>query len=187
MADRREKGVAAPERSAAPAGRKRSKGAASGVATRSTSVRGAAKMVARAGRKSAPASKRATGARRTGTASGNGTKAGARNGAKQGVRKRQRSGATTRASKGKASNAGNGAKGATAPTQLMRIRALDPQATCGQGTTVLQLFRVDDLPFGDYTTHLVFFDRHGWYCEHGRDCPAVAAVRRHEKHVTLTR
>lgn len=73
------------------------------------------------------------------------------------------------------------------PTRLMRIRALDPQAACGQGTTVMQLFRVDDLPFGNETTHLVFHDRHGWYCQHGRDCPAVAAVRRHEKHVTLTR
>jgi hypothetical protein len=25
--------------------------------------------------------------------------------------------------------------------------------------------------------HLVFLDRHGWYCEHGRDCPAVKQVR----------
>ena len=86
----------------------------------------------------------------------------------------------------KAANQKNGAKTATATT-LMRIRALDPQATCGSGTTVLQLFRVDDLPFGSGTTHLVFFDRHGWYCEHGRDCPAVAAVRKHEKLGTLTR
>jgi hypothetical protein len=76
---------------------------------------------------------------------------------------------------------------ATTPTELMRIRELDPQAACGQGTTVMQLFRVDDLPFGDDTTHLVFFDRHGWYCAHGRDCPAVAAVRKRYKQVTLTR
>lgn len=144
-------------------------------------------MVARAGRKSAPVSKGAAGSRRTGTATGNGTKAGDSKGVRQGVRERQQNGATTRASKGKRSSVRNGAQGAAAPTKLMRIRALDPQATCGQGTTVLQLFRVDDLPFGDHTTHLVFFDRHGWYCEHGRECPAVAAVRRHEKHVTLTR
>ncbi|HEX6534546.1 MAG TPA: hypothetical protein VF041_08110 [Gemmatimonadaceae bacterium] len=77
--------------------------------------------------------------------------------------------------------------GAGTTTKLMRIRMLDPQAICGPGTTVMQLYRVDDLPFGDHSTHLVFFDRHGWYCEHGRECPAVAAVRRHEKHVTLTR
>ena len=75
----------------------------------------------------------------------------------------------------------------TVATRLMRIRELDPQAACGQGTTVMQLFRVDDLPFGNDTTHLVFFDRHGWYCEHGRDCPAVAAVRKRFKQVTLTR
>lgn len=66
------------------------------------------------------------------------------------------------------------------PTRLMRIRALDPQSRCGPGTTVLQLFRVDDLPVENHTTHLVFHDRHGWYCEHGRDCPAVAAVQRQE-------
>ena len=75
----------------------------------------------------------------------------------------------------------------TVATRLMRIRELDPQAACGQGTTVMQLFRVDDLPFGNDTTHLVFFDRHGWYCAHGRDCPAVAAVRKRYKQVTLTR
>ena len=75
----------------------------------------------------------------------------------------------------------------TAATELMRIRELDPQAACGQGTTVMQLFRVDDLPFGDDTTHLVFFDRHGWYCAHGRECPAVAAVRKRYKQVTLTK
>ena len=72
-------------------------------------------------------------------------------------------------------------------TRLMRIRELDPQAACGQGTTVMQLFRVDDLPFGNDTTHLVFFDRHGWYCAHGRECPAVAAVRKRYKQVTLTK
>lgn len=93
---------------------------------------------------------------------------------------------TTRRGSTKAS-AGNRSNGVAAPTRLMRIRELDPQAACGQGTTVLQLFRVDDLPFGNETTHLVFFDRHGWYCEHGRECPAVAAVRKHEKHVTSTR
>lgn len=67
------------------------------------------------------------------------------------------------------------------PTVLMRIRELDPQAACGPGTTVMQLFRVDDSTSGACTTHLVFLDRHGWYCEHGRDCPAVAAVRKHER------
>jgi hypothetical protein len=69
----------------------------------------------------------------------------------------------------------------------MRIRELDPQAACGEGTTVMQLFRVDDLPFGDDTTHLVFYDRHGWYCAHVRECPAVAAVRKRFKPGTQTK
>ncbi|MGH7718850.1 MAG: hypothetical protein ACREON_08415 [Gemmatimonadaceae bacterium] len=67
------------------------------------------------------------------------------------------------------------------PVRVMRIRQLDPYAACGRGTTVMQLFRVDDLPTASATTHLVFLDRHGWYCEHGRECPAVAAVRKHIK------
>jgi hypothetical protein len=68
-----------------------------------------------------------------------------------------------------------------APSVLMRIRELDPRSKCGTGTTVMQLFRVDDLPEDSPRVHLVFHDRHGWYCEHGRDCPAVAAVRRHQR------
>jgi hypothetical protein len=82
----------------------------------------------------------------------------------------------------------NGRTGtATTPTRLMRIRALDPRQTCGLGTTVMQLFRVDDLPTAAASTHLVFFDRHGWYCEHGRECPAVDAVRKYERATIRTR
>lgn len=73
------------------------------------------------------------------------------------------------------------------PTRVMRIRQLDPHAACGPGTTVLQLFRVDDLPVGKDSVHLVFFDRHGWYCEHGRECPAVAAVKKHERTLGVSR
>jgi hypothetical protein len=58
---------------------------------------------------------------------------------------------------------------------------------CGEGTSVTQLYRVDDLPTAMATVHLVFFDRHGWYCEHGRECPAVALVRRQTKQLYLTR
>lgn len=68
-----------------------------------------------------------------------------------------------------------------APRELMRIRELDPRSQCGEGTTVMQLFRVDDLPEDTERVHMVFHDRHGWYCEHGRECPAVAAVRRHQR------
>ena len=113
-------------------------------------------------------------------------------GAKFGVaRAHRKSVASTKRSSGGARDAKQGAagrrgNGEMVPTRLMRIRELDPQAACGAGTTVMQLFRVDDLASDAATTHLVFFDRHGWYCEHGRECPAVDAVRKHEKLQTLT-
>ena len=108
------------------------------------------------------------------------------------VKVHRRSAASARRSNGGARNAKQGAAGRRGngdmvPKRLMRIRELDPQAACGAGTTVMQLFRVDDLPSDAATTHLVFFDRHGWYCEHGRECPAVDVVRKHEKQRTLTR
>ena len=114
-------------------------------------------------------------------------------GAKFGVAKAHRkSAASTKRSSGSARDgqqiaAGRRGTSAGVPTRLMRIRELDPQAACGAGTTVMQLFRVDDLPSDVATTHLVFHDRHGWYCEHGRECPAVDAVRKQEKQQTLTR
>jgi hypothetical protein len=64
------------------------------------------------------------------------------------------------------------------PVRSVKIRELDPLAKCGSGTSVQFLYRVDELLDGAPTAHLVFFDRHGWYCEHGRNCPAVADVRR---------
>lgn len=73
------------------------------------------------------------------------------------------------------------------PVRLMRIRELDPHAACGSGTTVMQLFRVDELPTAHAATHLVFFDRRGWYCEHGRNCPAVDAVRKQSKQTSSRR
>lgn len=75
---------------------------------------------------------------------------------------------------------------ATAPPPA-RVRELDPRRLCGAGTSVTQLYRVDDLPTGTVSVHLVFFDRHGWYCEHGRECPAVTVVRRHTKQTISTR
>ena len=65
-----------------------------------------------------------------------------------------------------------------APVRSVKIRELDPLAKCGSGTSVQRLYRVDELLDGAPTAHLVFFDRHGWYCEHGRNCPAVTDVRR---------
>jgi len=64
---------------------------------------------------------------------------------------------------------------------------LDPQAKCGSGTSVERLFRVDEKMKGAVVTHLVFFDRHGLYCEHGRACPAVDDVRRAHRNLDLTR
>jgi hypothetical protein len=66
-----------------------------------------------------------------------------------------------------------------AAVRSIRIRELDPVAKCGPGTSVTLLYRVDELLDGSPHWHLVFFDRHGWYCEHGRNCPAVADVRKH--------
>ncbi len=60
----------------------------------------------------------------------------------------------------------------------VRVTPLDPRTRCGAGTTVEHLYRVDERSPEASVTHLVFFDRHGWYCQHGPGCPAVADVRR---------
>jgi hypothetical protein len=65
------------------------------------------------------------------------------------------------------------------PVELVAIRELDPQLKCGEGTSVQFLYRVDQTIDGHRTAHLVFFDPHGWYCEHGRTCPAVAHAKKH--------
>ena len=78
------------------------------------------------------------------------------------------------------------AKAAVAPPPpILQIRRLDPVRVCGDRTSVVQLFRVDEQAMaigkaaGARQVHLVFNDRHGWYCEHGRSCHAVSAVMRH--------
>ena len=58
------------------------------------------------------------------------------------------------------------------------VKSLDPLRKCGPKTTVQFLYRVDEQVDGRSTPHLVFFDRHGWYCEHGRSCPAVGHARK---------
>ena len=60
----------------------------------------------------------------------------------------------------------------------MEVKPLDPLRKCGPKTTVQFLYRVDEQVDGKSTPHLVFFDRHGWYCEHGRSCPAVGHARK---------
>ena len=66
------------------------------------------------------------------------------------------------------------------PPPRFEVRALDPLRKCGPGTSVQLLYRIDETAGNGSTRthHLVFYDRHGWYCEHGRDCPAVPHAQR---------
>jgi hypothetical protein len=62
-----------------------------------------------------------------------------------------------------------------------RAALLDPIEKCGPGTSVQRLYRIDEVTSeGAKRSHMVFFDRHGWYCEHGRDCPSVAHAKHHD-------
>ena len=63
--------------------------------------------------------------------------------------------------------------------KVVRILDLDPFVKCGRGTSVQRLIRVDEMIDHAREAHLVFLDRHGWYCEHGRTCPAVGHARKH--------
>jgi len=65
-----------------------------------------------------------------------------------------------------------------APVVRVAIKPLDPLRKCGPNTSVQFLYRVDEQVDGRSTAHLVFFDRHGWYCEHGRSCPAVGHAQK---------
>lgn len=64
------------------------------------------------------------------------------------------------------------------PTRTMEAEPRDPWLLCGPDTTVEEVWRVVERIDQATVYHLVFFDRHGWYCEHGRQCPAVGAVQR---------
>ena len=59
-----------------------------------------------------------------------------------------------------------------------RVHEVDPRRICGPRTSVERLFRVDETNDSGARAHLVFFDRHGWYCEHSADCPAVPHARK---------
>ena len=67
---------------------------------------------------------------------------------------------------------------AAPPVVRVAVKPLDPLRKCGPNTSVQFLYRVDEEVDGRNTAHLVFFDRHGWYCEHGRTCPAVGHARK---------
>ena len=69
---------------------------------------------------------------------------------------------------------------AIVPVAKISVKPLEPHEKCGAGTSVQLLFRVEELLEGRSTKHLVFFDRHGWYCEHGRNCPAVGHAKKHK-------
>jgi hypothetical protein len=62
--------------------------------------------------------------------------------------------------------------------RTVRISAMDPAQKCGKGTTVTQLYRVEERLDQTRIHHLVFFDRHGWYCEHGKQCGVVKDVQK---------
>lgn len=56
------------------------------------------------------------------------------------------------------------------------IEILDPRQAIGPGTAVQDLVRVRIRP--SESPHLVFHDRHGWYCEtHGPRCPSVSLAQ----------
>lgn len=73
------------------------------------------------------------------------------------------------------------AKPVHVPAVTYRIKPLDPLRKCGVGTSVQSLYRVDELVDGALRHHMVFLDRHGWYCEHGRNCPAVTHARKFDE------
>lgn len=69
-------------------------------------------------------------------------------------------------------------KGKAEVKRTVRIRPMDPIEMCGKGTSVTQLFRVQEQLDHTRINHLVFFDRHGWYCEHGKQCSVVKDVQK---------
>jgi hypothetical protein len=91
------------------------------------------------------------------------------------VKKRGRVGKSRAKKPGRKKHAPSGAREKVVAT--FKVRELDPVAKCGSGTSVRRLFRIDEHVDGAVRPHMVFLDRHGWYCEHGRDCPAVSQVR----------
>jgi hypothetical protein len=71
----------------------------------------------------------------------------------------------------------------TTAASKVEVRELDPIRKCGPGTSVRVLLRVIERLDGKSMSHLVFFDKYGWYCEHGRSCPAVAHARKQRRHL----
>jgi hypothetical protein len=107
--------------------------------------------------------------------------------ASPGKRKVRKAKTVTRAPKAAARQNTRNGRGRGRPFQpkapperrVVRVVELEPAAKCGSGTSVQRLIRVDEMIDDTREAHLVFFDRHGWYCEHGRTCPAVGHARKH--------
>lgn len=76
---------------------------------------------------------------------------------------------------------GRAARPVQLPAVTYRIRPLDPLQKCGAGTSVQSLYKVDESVDGALRYHMVFLDRHGWYCEHGPNCPAVTYARKFDE------
>ena len=125
-----------------------------------------------------------TGERNRKAKSVRGKEKGASEGRKNGASVRGKRNGTTKAGRARnggrpASRKGGKAKGRKPVTAArVAVKPLDPLRKCGPKTTVQFLYRVDEQVDGRSTPHLVFFDRHGWYCEHGRSCPAVGHARK---------
>jgi hypothetical protein len=111
--------------------------------------------------------------RAKGTGTGPARKPAAR-GARKGAGRRP----AGRSGVGKTTALAKGLRQPVEPVRVVKVKELDPFAICGPRTSVVHLFRVDERVDGTNATHLVFFDRHGWYCEHGRNCRAVEDVRK---------
>lgn len=67
---------------------------------------------------------------------------------------------------------------APAERAIYVLEPLNPWLSCGPDTTVTELWKVVERSGTEKRIHLVYFDRYGWYCEHGRNCAAVPEVRR---------
>lgn len=110
--------------------------------------------------------------------------------ARSGKGKVRKAAAAKRTPKGKAGRTTQNGRARGRPFQpkppperrVVRVLELDPLEKCGRGTSVQRLIRVDEMIDHAREAHLVFLDRHGWYCEHGRTCPAVGHARKHAEH-----
>ena len=98
------------------------------------------------------------------------------------ARKRTKSSTSTRGN-GKRALAVVRGRPEDTPVVRVAVKPLDPLRKCGPNTSVQFLYRVDEEVGGRSTPHLVFFDRHGWYCEHGRNCPAVGHAKKYQGHI----